>query len=337
MTFLRSYIWITCLIIATSCIDELAVPIEEGLEILVVEGYISTQPGPHRLRLSRSAKYGNIFAGTIRPVQEALVTISDDLGNRIELREGFSGFYFTPDLFQARVGLSYTLHIETEKSEYISTPQKVLPGVAIDSIQIEYAKRPLESDVVFDHGVDVYVTFRDPVGIGNYYLWRNQGTYKVFTYPPPGVHCCAICYVDENDADPLPQPWSDGAQDGDQITRRVAFIRDDGARYDEKYELKLSQLSINQEAYTFFELIAEQISISGSIFDPPPAPVRGNIIDLNNPEAQTVGFFVAADEKVQNMFIPRELLQQRGPDFRFGDDCRKLPRSSTERPEHWGQ
>ena len=53
-----------------SYIDELNVESLEDQNLLVVEGYINTNYGPHEILLSKSAKYGNIFEGFIQKEAE---------------------------------------------------------------------------------------------------------------------------------------------------------------------------------------------------------------------------------------------------------------------------
>ena len=66
-----------------SCIDPLDVSIDKEVNILVVEGFITTEPGPHMIRLTISAKYGSIFDGWIQPSPGAKVVIRDSDGNII--------------------------------------------------------------------------------------------------------------------------------------------------------------------------------------------------------------------------------------------------------------
>ncbi len=322
-----------------ACVDRLNIPIEDEITTLVVEGYVTTQPRRHRIKLSYSAKYGTIFEGTILPVQGANVSIRDESGAQVRLEEGFSGFYFTPIDYRVRVGVSYTLIINTaEQENYVSLPQKVPKVSPIDSITLRYRKMAIENDVLYDHGIEVYAEFKDPVEETNYYMWRNKGTYFVITDPEdhePPLDCCATCYVDEDNADQQIYLADDRTVAGQRVTKLVAYIRDDGKRYDEQYELRLSQLGITKSAYNYFDLLNQQLQISGSIFDPPPATVGGNMINLDDSDDQPIGFFVLADEFVDTTFISRDLLQGKGRDFYFPDDCRKLPRSTTKRPDNW--
>ena len=126
---LRRLIYILFLI-PFSCIDPYQVEVPEGEQLLTVEGIISTGSGPHAITLTRSATYGSVFEGLIRPVSQATVVVRDNEGNVTFLTEGTEarGTYFTPAGFRAVVGRFYTLQILTSEGKvYTSTPEKVEP------------------------------------------------------------------------------------------------------------------------------------------------------------------------------------------------------------------
>ncbi len=90
---------------------------------------------------------------------------------------------------------------------------------------------------------------------------------------------------------------SDEQQDGEEITALAGFVEDDGRRFTEKYYANVRQFSMNEAAFNFYTLIASQIQISGDLFDPPPARIRGNIVNLDTPTEEVIGFFAAFSVK----------------------------------------
>ena len=126
------------LVIPMACVDPYEVKVPEGEQLLTVEGISSTGPGPHAITLTRSATYGSIFEGLIRPVTLATVVVRDNEGNVTFLTEGADGLkgsYFTPANFRAQVGKSYTLQIlAAEGKVYTSTPERVAAVPAIQTL-----------------------------------------------------------------------------------------------------------------------------------------------------------------------------------------------------------
>ncbi len=344
---MRRLAFIIIMLSLVGCIDELNITTERVLRVLVVEGSINTGPGPHYVRLSKSAKYGSIFEDFSKKVNSALVRIRDEKGNQVILEEVESGVYATPSSFSAKVGSEYTLIVESNTERYISLPEKVQPVAQIESLRIESKKLASNSDAVFDIGVEVYVDFQDPGDEQNFYYFENSGTYVVETNPedfmlvtpngnvPAPKDCCSRCWIREEAGDPEVRITSDDRFNGNVTSQLAGFIIDDGKRYTDKYLVKVSQHSLTKEAFRFFEVLQSQLSISGDLFDPPPATLRGNVINVIEPTSPVIGYFYASDVSVDSVFLESSLVAGSVAGFRLDDDCRVLPNSSDQRPVFW--
>ena len=87
-----------------SCIDKFPFTSDLPPKILNIEGYLTTMPKAHQIRLSRADRFGPEFNGLNRPEQLATVMIKDNLGNVESLDEVSPGIYRTSDDFAAQVG-----------------------------------------------------------------------------------------------------------------------------------------------------------------------------------------------------------------------------------------
>ena len=63
----------------TSCLEVLDLNHDDSEPILIVEGQITDQSGPHFVKLSTTITFNSSERST--SVDDAIVTISDDLGN----------------------------------------------------------------------------------------------------------------------------------------------------------------------------------------------------------------------------------------------------------------
>ena len=351
MTLRRIIIFLLLGVVA-SCVDPLDFNIDKEVNILIVEGSVTTQPGPHKIRLTRSAKYGSIFDGFVRPVKSAEVTIRDSDGRNHELTEDeqTEGIYYTSADFMAVRGKSYTLLIRTpEGDDFTSLPEQVIAGTAIGELSAQYKSTPIDKKTN-NTGLAVYEKFDDEPGVKNFYLWKHSGTYKIETFPenylardpnsvPPAVPapkpCCRVCWIDERNDNLLLKLFNDNNVDGNTVTEEVAFIEDDGLRYSDKYLIRVERHTLTPEAYQFFELLNEQASISGDIFDPPPATLRGNMINLTRPDENVIGYFRASDISIDSLFLTRDMLLEPQPPIKINDDCREYRNGYTEEPSYW--
>lgn len=318
-------LFVLATILTNSCVDQLNVNVDNQQFILVVEGLISTQPGPHIISISKSARYGSSFAneGLIKRILDAEVLIRDQKGRVTVLSEFGFGDYLTPAGFRAEIGNSYTLQIIVAGKTYYSTPELVTKAPEIDSLIVEYKEFPSNDPFDFVSGVEVYSQLQDNEEQKDYYLWRSNGTYKFDG-----------CWISESVIDISIRTLKDQFVNGNSIFSLAAFIEDDGKRFKEKYYVKIKQYSISQEAYLFLDLVRKQMEINGDIFDPPPATIRGNMISNDNPDEPVLGYFMASDVSVKPIFIPREILVNKQL-TREINNCLALPNSTTTRPPFW--
>jgi hypothetical protein len=311
-----------------SCIEVYNFSSEQEERALVVEGYITTQPGIHQIRLTKTEKFGPDFIGLNRTEARATVLIKDDLGRVIKLEEGNDrGIYFTPDGFSAEVGRSYNLEITLfDGKRYISRPEKVYPVPEIDSISYHAVKNASIDRLNEEFGVQVMAHFQDPEEQSNYYYWKMlESTFALITEPhltrreAPALNlpfdidntgkCCSRCFHTD-----IPKPTNiittdDVDFNGNYQRRMIAYIEDNGLRFKETYRLDLQHLSVSPETHRFLKLVDQQLRLTGSVFDPPPANIRGNMISLNDPEEVVLGQFFVSDERRLRIYIHKRNLE----------------------------
>ncbi len=281
--------------------------------------------------------------------------ISDDLGNVELLTETYlHGIYKTdPAGIRGVRGRQYKLEIETPDGKHYESAPEILSSVPdIDTIyyerqiQQELDERLVVKDV---DGFQIYIDTRDPEEAKNYYMWSWTGTYEVHTQPwmffdirklrPAPKDCCATCWVNETNASI--SVFDDVQSGGNRIiTKPVEFVRltnSNGARHFRgKYHIEVKQLSLTKEAYQYWSLIGTQISSSGSIFEPPPVAITGNITNCDDPDDIIFGYFGASAISTKSIFIPDSEVPTPPDDILvWPDDCRTLSNSTAIMPAFW--
>ena len=118
------YLYILLVLVLTGCIDPIILEQDKEVKVLVVEGGITTEFGPHAIKLTRSAQYGDVFVGEIKNELGAKLFIRDEFGNTVSLLENGNGVYTTPSDYKGEVGRKYTLIIISKDGvEYQSYPE----------------------------------------------------------------------------------------------------------------------------------------------------------------------------------------------------------------------
>lgn len=109
-TVIISFLLLICL---SACEDVVDVNLDQGPELLVVDGQLTDLPAPDTLTLSTTAPYFNNAAPPI--VTNAVVTLTDNLGNRDTLKATRPGKYLMAQ--RGQTGRSYTLRIRLANGE----------------------------------------------------------------------------------------------------------------------------------------------------------------------------------------------------------------------------
>jgi hypothetical protein len=346
--------FILLLFLLVSCIDPYKVEVEQGSQLLTIEGFITSIPQVHSIRLTRSDTYGSVFQGLVRPVTGATVVVRDNLGNVTFFppNNADPGRYDSPNNFAAVIGRSYTLQIQTAEGKvYTSLPEKVESVPEIKSLTYQVIKIPVEGEVNPKSGVQLIASIDDPADQNNFYFWRNDpSTYVLITRPdlfttrptesdpgrnPAPKACCDTCYLTELVGNQSLFIAQDDNFNGLSTKIPVGFIEDDGLRFIQTYRVDLRQMSITQKAYRFLRLVKQQTEITGSVFDPPPANIRGNMISLDNPDEVVLGYFIAAGERKKRLYIKGSDLEFRQNVAIIPDDCRVVTGAQVLVPSDW--
>jgi hypothetical protein len=348
---MKKLIWMMFLILG-ACIEPYKIDMEEGVQLLTVEGIVTTEKGPQQIKLTRSDTYGSVFQGLVRPVRRATVAIRSNEGEVVFLPETGQGIYTASPDFKVEVGKTYTLLIELQTGErYTSLPELVRPVTPLDSVSFRSVSIPTSNRMQDRVGAQIKAHFRDPESQRNYYYWRfPSAVFALITNPelflnprdhltdpkgPAPKPCCATCYMEENRRVQPFHVLSDENFDGLRTEQVIGFIEDDGLRFKDTYRTDVQQLSISPEAFQFLKLVQQQVGLTGSVFDPPPANIRGNILSLDNPQEQVLGYFIAASSQTNRIYIRKEDMAHRAPPKSINDDCRTVPGAEVSPPEDW--
>ena len=282
-----SIILLLFFLLVYSCIEPFDFNIKgDKSESLVVEGLITNEPGPYFVYLTRTTDYGSTIE-SIEVVESANVIISDDLGNSETLTETRPGIYETnPDSIQGIQGRSYKVIIETpDGKQYESIPELLSSVPEIDSIYYEF-KEKQTVDGTRDNRINVYIDASVPENEGNYFLWR----------------CTS-----ENNTDIIIADYR--YVNGNKIEKKqVLSIPANNKDYFDGLYVTIAQFSLTKKAYDYYYSINQQRKMAGTIFEPPPAIIKGNIQNIHNPKDSVFGYFGASSITRAGIFIPKSAI-----------------------------
>jgi hypothetical protein len=304
------------LLILIGCVEPYEFEIVEGDSRMVVEGRITNKPGPYEVILTKSANYTTDVSGISKYISGALVYIIDDQENFELLEEKYSGHYYTSESgIQGVIGHSYYLEIIMGTDIYRSEPEVILDSPPIDRLFYEYEP----GSTLKEQGFYVYLDTNDPSDKLNFYKWEST-SWWLYSWD---------CWNRVRDFDPF-NIQSDENVNGNKIARQLIKI----APYNSTlpYIVTVEQLSLSAQAYNYLKNVNKQIESSGTMFDPPPTFLRGNIEKVNNPDYLVLGYFYAAGISELEIAVDRTGLETQPVDPIYpkpdplycGDPCNYL-------------
>jgi hypothetical protein len=315
------YLWVASFFFICSCIRNVSVPIRTVPPTLVVEGWVTTDPPPYLIKLSYSGAFTNTYQANVDSLEQfitdAQVTLLDDLGDTAACIQAFNGTYQTIDPnFIGTIGRTYTLKIHLSNGKiFLSKPEKIMPVPPIDSVTVVYDSSSIA--LVRPTQLIVQASTHDPAGVQNFYRWTASGYFprkswgNLCSFPyfgcadPFSCLCFALC--EQFQPDDQINVLSDQFIDGGEISRQPVFyspIYWEGSHY-----IEIKQYSLSQEAYQFWEQYLNQTNRTGSILDPLPASLTGNIYNQADSTDIALGLFSASAATTKKVIIMPDFLQ----------------------------
>ena len=258
-----------------SCQEVVSIDLEEGQNRLVVEGRIeknkNSDSGYQRLKLTTTNNYFSNQAST--GVSEAEVSVSDDQGNTVLFSENDDqkGIYETY-LLIPETGRTYTLTISFNGEVYQAV-ETLLPVTDIDSIYQSF----VEENTFNEAGIRIRIDYTDPADQVNYYYWEQFRDGISLINPNPGTKWTLVS--------------SDELYNGQLFWGKIP---NDELIYKKGEIALVRQIALSEYAYKYYFALFDQEGSRGGL-TAPPAPIRGNIENLTDPDHYALGYFYAAE------------------------------------------
>jgi hypothetical protein len=365
-----------------SCIDPISIQVRDASGDLVVEAWLYDREGESYVKLSNTAAIGS-NPNVPRPVSNAVVELFDQQNTVITFEEQSPGNYKPSNpLYKAEVGLAYVLRIVTDDNTVFESDAEVMQASYDGStLRVTYAPREFinaSGNVSFEILVDFLVDIAKPPGSNVYYNYSWEGTYTAISpfqnrweeCPTDGLPDdyepdfeFDFCYITEKSSQSINILSTEGFE-GDVFRGHKLVSLNPNKRFLFRYSMLAKQYSLSRRAYNYLKAISDQSDNVGSLFDPPPSIIPGNIRSISNNDKKVFGyFFVSSVNEFRdffgNTFIPVPLVHyetcdcypeeaeciigegselfedETEPVMPYCCDCRLIPNSTTIRPDFW--
>lgn len=302
---MKKFLPIAALLLLYACIEPFAPPeITSASRYLVVDGSLNTTPGAvSQIKLSRTQ---NIYdQGGPQPEIRAKLTVEGDQGSRFAFAEGEKGVYQL-GVSTFKTAEKYRLRIKTAANrEYLSAYVPVVKTPPIDSVTSRVRAEKT--------GVEIYINTHDNLDKTRFYRWSYTETWDYYMPLYSGFEVVKgdIVFRSEN----INRCWSDANPTnivlGTTIKlskdiikdQPIVFVPANSGKLRSTYSILVRQYALTQEEYEYWNTLAKTTERTGSLFDPQPAQVTGNIKAVDDASEQVFGYFSAANQREQRIFV----------------------------------
>jgi Domain of unknown function (DUF4249) len=330
----------------SSCIDEIKLDIDTDQQRLVVDGLIADSLQVYTIKVNYSAIIGVGTDDLKTPVTGASVQVLDNEGGVFDFEETSPGTY--TKLMQGDMGKAYHVEVKTADGKTILSRPTVLKKApklltptfkVIEEVTISQTGRNIYNNkLTMEMNTDISGMAERP-----FLRWRATGEFE-FGEDYPGIIDRKICYIKNNIDFNNIKIFDTHELAGNLLTNEPFLTTKYDYRFFYTYCFHSFQYAISEDEYNYWQSVRSIVNIDGSLFDPPPGTVTGNLYNPDNADDQVLGYFSVAGVSYNREFVTSTELgvatQPRcgpwppnQPDECF--DCLRLPLSSTTRPSYW--
>jgi len=301
MNFRKIIILVLIFSFMVACVSPYYPNITKYENLLVVDGQMTNLTGPYMVKLSRTYRYDG---GVGESVIGASVKIIDNTGLEVLLKEISAGVYSTVDTtFHGIPGKSYKLQIKDKNDIFESEFETIKNPLPIDKINWVYKSQDSEAP----KRVQLLLDAHDPTNSTRYYGWEYIETWK-FKVPLDVVRPLKpewkTCYQTNTSA--FINLGTTIERNNDVIEKQVLqTIEENTNRLYIRYSILARQYSFTEPTYRYLHNLTNLNKNQGTLFDPTPYSLTGNIKCLNNKNIPVVGYFVVAGAAEKRIFIDR--------------------------------
>jgi hypothetical protein len=284
--------------------------VANSTDYLVVDGFFNAGYDTSTITLSRTQGILDPSSTMVMEVG-ASVTVESHKGRVLTFRETDKGVYRLLPQFVDQQD-QYRIRIKTRTGQtYLSDYYTTVISPGIDSITYSLER--------MSEGITLKVTTRNRPDAERFYRWYyedtweywsalvsryeviNRGTSEAAVIPrTEDIHACW-----KSDKSKKIMIASTAKQSENLLQEHsLDFIPTVSGKMVTKYSVLLHQHAISREAFEYWTALSKTTETTGSIFDPVPTSVTGNIKNVENREEPVFGFFTACVPTEKRYFLP---------------------------------
>lgn len=287
------------------CVEPYAPPeIAGDPDFIVIDSFLDGSENTCRARITRAVKLSSSLA-----YEEIDAPMTVWLEDEQETQHFLS---------EVSVGQFEATALPLDHSRKYKLVVNIAGSETYESSYVDIMQTPPIERIFFETNEDelrVMVNTTDVSGKGGYYRWSWVETYEyTSTYnsnyklvanqavPRPIEEQVYRCYKTTPSSNIMIASSTD--LDSDVIRNfRLQDVPRNSQKLQHRYSLSVRQMSLTEDAYTYWLNLFKTTENLGGLFDPMPGEVVGNFKKTSDPSALVIGYFSAATAHEQRIFI----------------------------------
>ncbi|MBS1523572.1 MAG: DUF4249 domain-containing protein [Bacteroidetes bacterium] len=282
--------------------------ITSGSSVLVVEGTINAGADSTIIHLTHTIPISSPN-GTQPPAElNATVTVESDANATYPLSEIGNGYYGSAGLNLSSANKYKLKIITTSNKIYESDFVPVKNSPPIDSVSYKPQTTNLQLNV----------STHDPSNNTRYYRWEYDETWiihskyesilkliknpvdSIVTRPPSEQ--IYTCWQSEKSSDIV---LGSTAKLSNDVMANYTFsvIPSTSEKFTDRFTVLVKQYALTPDAFNYYQELRKNTESLGTIFDPQPSSLTGNIHCTTNPSEQVIGYITAGTVSQVRIYI----------------------------------
>ncbi|MBX2871325.1 MAG: DUF4249 domain-containing protein [Saprospiraceae bacterium] len=325
---MRSFIFVTLLSCCLSaCIEPYQPEVGKYDSSVVIDGAFTDGNEPSVVKLSRSFAFDEEEGP---PIAGAELKIEDDLGQSTVLQETHPGVYQTdPSIYKGEIGRRYRLLVTIPgEEEFQSDWEELKAAPPVESIGYQFEERiPDDPQAQPILGMQLLLSTIDPEKNTRFYRWDFEETYEYgIRYPPairvefgarpgrgqdevfpigPDEYEGFSCWKTEKSTRILISSTENKTEDIIQDFP-IHYVDNSTSRLYRRYSILVKQYAISKGYHEYLSALSATNQTTGSLFDPIPNELFGNIKSSSGEDIPVIGYFSVAGVSSKRIFVSRE-------------------------------
>lgn len=291
------YLAIPIIVLLVTCVKPYYPDIDKYDKILVIDGILTDDGDAPRVTITYSFQ---VESKKPDAVKGAKVYINSSDGAKYDLTEKSPGVYtFVGTMFNVEPGMSFQLIVEHEGNIFSSQYETMMPVAPITDLSMRVVTDPA------NQGASIFLSSKGTEQESKYYSWSYEETWK-FLVPliTPKFEDRRICYANSSSVG-INIGTTDTYNENSFSNFPILFISNQSPRLSIRYSILVKQYSISRDTYLYLDHVKKTNESNGSLFDPIPASMNGNISCESTP---VIGNFQVSSVSSKRMFIDRHEL-----------------------------